>query len=228
MIKKTMCCASVFLMMQVHAGRPFATEDAGVLEQASCEIESAYAREKARAGNKAQEWSIQPSCGLGFNTQLGVGYGRGWQDGVAERGQWLAGKTAIKTLSDKDWGLTVAYSARRQQAEGDHYRLSETVVNGVVSVPVSAWLVHGNWGWNKPRQGEPQAMSWALALEKPEAIGPLDLGVETFGDNRCSPWVQVGARWAVIKERFFLDASLGQQIDTQRTRALTAGMKITF
>lgn len=226
-LNKSLLCVLIMASAQSFAGM-LATEDAGVLDQGQCELEGVYSHSKAKDGTAAQEWTVQPTCGLGFNSQLGAGYGRDWQDGVANRSQWLAGKTSLKALSETDWGLALAYSATRAQAQGDVYRLSETVVNAAFTLPLADNFVHANLGWQKPRNGDVQAMSWALAYEHNGLAGPIDAGLELLGDNHTAPTMQVGLRWNVIADRLTVNASLGQQINPERTRTVSTGIKVSF
>jgi hypothetical protein len=60
----------------VQAGRPFATEDAGVLAQKECEWESFAARARTRGEPRETGWSTQIGCGVGFKTQVALAFGR--------------------------------------------------------------------------------------------------------------------------------------------------------
>ena len=225
---RSLFCVLCLAAAPSFAGRPFSTEDAGVLEQGQCELESAYSHSKAKHDSAAQEWTVQPSCGLGLASQLGVGYGQDWQSGVANRSQWLAGKTSLKAVTESEWGAALAYSVKRAQAQGDVYRLSETTLNGVVSMPFGDNLIHANLGWSKPRDGSVQAMTWGVAWERTSIFGPVDAGLELVGDNHSARTAQLGVRWNIIPEQLTLDASLGQQINPERTRTATAGVKVSF
>lgn len=59
-------------------------------------------------------------------------------------------------------------------------------------------------------------------------IGGDSMGSHEMLSDREAPWVQVGARWAVIPERLFIDSSWGRQVDSNRARQLTVGLKFSF
>jgi len=69
---------------------------------------------------------------------------------------------------------------------------------------------------------------WAVAAERPGAIGPFDLMGEIYGDDRDRPWAQVAARWNVVPGRVLVDASYGIRTDRERDRLATVGMKLAF
>ncbi len=67
-----MACAALPLAAQ--AGRPLATEDAGVLDAGSCEFEAFAATERATASPVLRSHAFQVGCGVGARTQLALGF----------------------------------------------------------------------------------------------------------------------------------------------------------
>ena len=68
-------------------------------------------------------------------------------------------------------------------------------------------MLHANLGWSRSRIDETNATTWGLLAEWEGLLGPLDAGIETFGDDHQAPWIQFGLRWPVIKDRMNIDAS---------------------
>lgn len=67
-MRKSTVCAGVLLALAAspaNAGRPFATEDAGVLVAGECELEAYASRETAGDAPKETGWWVQLGCGLG-------------------------------------------------------------------------------------------------------------------------------------------------------------------
>lgn len=67
-----------------------------------------------------------------------------------------------------------------------------------------------------------------LVLACPGALGPVDLMTELVGDARAAPWLDVAARWTVVPDRLYIDASWGRQTDSTRSRQFTLGTRIAF
>ena len=219
-----------------QAGRPLATEDAGVIDAGGVELESYFSRFSERDEAPVFGRNIQPSVGVGFGTQFGVGFGHSTQSGSggAERQISLSGKTSIKTLTDQDWGLALAYGVSKVRSpseddeESPRYRYSGAAVNAAFTLPRGDWNFHANLGWQREHLAHRSLTNWALAAERKNAVGPVDLALETYGNDQDPAWLGVAARWSVIDERLFLDSSYAMQLSSTRARQWTLGLKLAF
>lgn len=211
-----------------QAGRPLSTEDAGVLGQHECEIESYAGRVTGSAVPTVNTRWAQFGCGVGWSTQLALGAGPDRDENGKTMRAALGGKTFIRELTEEQAGVTIAYALFGAREPGDRFRHEASELKAVLTVPVDGWLLHANAGWQHNRRDRQQSTIWALAVERPEAIGPVDLMAEVFGDDRSATWTQVAARWTVIPKRFYLDTSWGRQTDSARSRQVTIGLKIAF
>ena len=208
-----------------HAGRPLTTEDAGVIEHGKCEAEGFTAR-MTEAGEPALKLdSLQLSCGTGAETQLALGAQRGRSDGETERALRASGKTYLRPLTEEHAGIAIAYAISGIAPPGEGFHHETTELNGALSVPLGAVTAHVNTGWIRFRPTQRNVATWALALEAPAAIGPVDLMAESYGHDRAAPWLAVAARWGVVKERFFLDASYAMQTNGSHSKLVTVGFK---
>jgi hypothetical protein len=207
------------------AGRPLVTEDAGVLNRGECEIES-YAGRADKPAINAQ-WA-QIGCGTGFNTQLAIGAGREKSEGERSTTAALTGKTFLRELTDEQAGFAFSYAFSGAKESAGSFGHEATELKGVVTVRHGDWLFHGNLGWQRSHGTRTTSSLFGLAVERTGAFGPVDLMAEVFGNDHEAPWVQAGARWAVIPKRLFLDSSWGVQTDSKRLRQLTVGLKLAF
>lgn len=210
------------------AGRPLATEDAGVLGQAECEIESYAGRARSNDSDSVTTRWAQFGCGIGHDTQLAFGTGAEKSDEGHTRPTALTGKTFLRELTDEQTGVSLAYALYGALEPGNRFKHEATELKAVVSVPHSGWLVHANLGSQYSKTDKNYSTIWGLAVERPGAVGPVDLMAEVFGDNHSAAWVQVGARWVVVPERFYLDTSWGVQTDSARAKQVTVGFKFAF
>ncbi|HEU0201226.1 MAG TPA: hypothetical protein VFR86_12425 [Burkholderiaceae bacterium] len=225
--RAVVAAALTLVALPAVAGRPFATEDAGVLEPGECELESFYARATARDTPRETGWWLQPGCGIGVRTQLAVGAGMTRVEGESTRAVAVAGKTYLRPLTDDQWGLTVAYQLGMARPPGESFEHDLTEVRAVVTVPLGQTLVHANVGWNRAQVDRIDSTLWAVAIERP-LLKALDVGAEAYGDDRTAAWLGVGARYAVVADKFFVDASYAVQTNSARARLLTIGIKLEF
>jgi hypothetical protein len=210
------------------AGRPFATEDAGVLAAGKCELESYLLRHTSGAAPAQTGGWVQPGCGVGARTQLA--FGGGWTRSESDRftAAALSGKTWLRELGDDEIGVTLAYSIGGERAPGGSLRHETTALAAVMSMPLAKrLLLHANLGWSRSQSQRVDATAWALALEWTGA-GGFDFGAELYGDDREAAWLGIGARYALRPEKLFVDFSWAVQPDRRRAKLLTAGLKLAF
>lgn len=225
-------CAVVLLLAAsaAWAGRPFVTEDAGVITAGECELETFLSRTTMRDEASTRGGWIQPGCGVGLATQLSIGAGRSRSGIERETQAALTGKTALRALTDEQAGVTIAYSISGRRARGVSFKHDATAVAAVVSLPVEKdLLVHANFGWQRAEKDRRNTGVWATAIESLSVWPDLDVGAEVFGDSRTAGvYVGAGARYALKPERVFVDASWARQSARARGTLATIGVKLTF
>lgn len=206
------------------AARPFATEDASVMDAGECELEPSAVRTRARGGVKQSRWWVQAACAVGERTQLGLGGGAERGEGLRRHAVALFGKTALHHHSDQGPNFSLAYGAETGRERGDRWRYQGAGVALVASqrLGVSTWSA--NLGWSRDAIARRSSTTWALAWERP-VIASLDAGVEVYGDDRESAWVGIGLRWGV-SDSLSLDASFARQTNSARTRVLNTGLTL--
>lgn len=209
------------------AGRPLQTEDAGVLGVGECELEAAGEREKPKDEGSIRAGSVQLGCGVGYRSQVALNAGRVKFPGGRADEVNLAGKTALLELADDATGVAVAWSFGGQKPRGGSFKYEATEIKGVVTHPVGDWQFHANLGWSRCQSDRRNVTIWSVAAER-TSLGPVDVMAEVFGDDRAPAWLNAGIRWPVVRDRFFLDASYGVQMDSGKTKLATVGMKLAF
>jgi hypothetical protein len=178
-------------------------------------------------GVVSPERALQLGCGIGFDTQLALGLARASAGGAHADGLALGGKTSLWKGSE-DAGLALAYSLAWGRAGGGSWEHAETALNLAYSRPTSKELtLHANLGHARDEIGGAAATTWSLALEH-AGFGALAPMAEVFGDDREGPWWNLGLRWTVADEKFYIDASYGRQMASGRARLVTLGFKFAF
>lgn len=212
-----------------HAGRPLVTEDAGVLEKGSCELETYARRLTERAAPSSNGFSLQYGCGVGMRTQVALAATMDRADGATVRGLAFGGKTSISDGGEADPSWTLAWGLTAEKSPGASLGHETTWLNGVFSMPLGKDLkLHANLGWTRAQSTHQSTTGWAVALERSTASG-IDVMGEAFASDRDrAPWLQVGLRWAAVPEKVFIDGSWGFQTVSSRPRMLTVGLKAAF
>jgi hypothetical protein len=214
-------------MYSAHAGRPLATEDAGVLGKGECESESFAARNTAADSDAATTLSTQIGCGFGFGSQLQLAVARRSAADERTHTLTLGGKTQVIDRPDDGLGLTLAWGIVSLRPAGGSFKRYTTGLNLALSQQLSSSLTgHANLGGVRTQNPRQSSVTWNLALEYALAAG-LDLMAEAYGQERDKPWAGVAVRYAV-KERVFVDASVAQQSGTSKAKLLTLGARLGF
>jgi hypothetical protein len=215
------------LALPAQAGRPFTTEDAGVLERGSCEWEGVAARWHVPDSSTTRALSTQLGCGVGARTQVALGYASARTDGQSVQSLALGGKTSLSRDAQSPLQLTLAWGGATLKAPGRSHHHDTAYLNLVAShTYANGWTAHANLGALRSRLAEQDSTNWALALEKAVG-GGLDLGAELYGDDRSEPWLGLGARWTA-SDAFSLNASWARQGGREGGRLLSAGFKLAF
>lgn len=211
------------------AGRPFATEDAGVLERGDCEWESLAGRSRSRGSPTERSLSTQLGCGLGLATQGAVAAGRSHTGDERSQAWSLGFKTTLSGAGgDPATAFALAYGAEAdRQGQQRSYRRSASFVSLVATRPLGAgWTAHANLGWRRDHAERRDSATWALAVEK--AVGAsFDLGAEAYGDDRGERWIGAGLRWNLGKA-WSLNASYAANAETPAVRLAVVGFKFAF
>lgn len=218
------------LALPTLAGRPLQTEDAGLLDRGACEIEGVQQRLRVQ-GETGTENGLAANCGIGFDSQVGLGLAWARAAGERSRSAGIGGKTGLWAgEGDGAPALTLAWGVGADR-DGGHWRRSDRFATLVASVGAGPGTLHLNLGHVREREPRRAITTWNLAWEhEGYAIGGLSLAPmgEVFGDDRGDRWWNLAARLTLVPERVFFDASCGRQTGAGKARRVTAGFKLTF
>jgi hypothetical protein len=215
----------------VHAGRPFFTEDAGVLEKSACEWESVAAHASVDGAPSATQLTTQLGCGVGslggIATQLAGGLGQSRSGGFTDKAYWLSGKSGWTAAGDAPLMLAVACGANWLRPEGGTSSLQTVFVNWVATQPLMDKVTgHLNLGWVGNRLAKLNTTTWNAAVEY-AVTDVVDVGAEVFGAERSNTFMGTGVRWALSKS-LSLNAGYAVQNGGDRNRLGSLGIKLSF
>ena len=211
-----------------QAGRPLQTEDAGILEAKTCEVEGVSARTRVAGASSVRDNALQLGCGVGLNSQVSLALSRTADGADRERGVRLGGKTELWSAGgDEGAALTLAWGVSGARAAAGSWKTAGVDARAVVSVPAGPLTWHLNLGHERDTQVRSSSTVWGVALEH-EGFGALAPMAELFGNDREAPWWNLGLRYTIAKDQAYLDMSYGRQIRTGTPSLLTAGFKLVF
>jgi hypothetical protein len=218
------CAAPLF---SAQAGRPLATEDAGVLDRTDCEWESFAARGTERDSGAVNTLSTQVGCGIGVGTQVALALQRESADGQRANALALGGKTALIERKEGRPALTLAWSAAAVKLPGETMKHERTALNLVLSHELAKTLTgHANLGWVRSQSARRTARTWNLAAEVAMGNG-VDVMAEVYGEQHDKPWFGAGVRFAAT-DKLNIDASYSLQSGAAKAKLLTVGAKLAF
>ena len=198
--------ALVAALNGAHAARPFFTDDARVVDEGHCQLETFYKEQRAYSGS---EFWFLPAC-----NPSGVELTAGGNRIEGEHNFILQGKKLFKALETNGSG----YAASLGSFGGDLY------VNGIASFSFldDRAVVHTNLGLIKDKG------TWGIGLEA-LLVAPRLYGIlETFGQRGETPTQHVGLRFWVIPDRFQIDATAGRQSASPEQRFNSVGLRLLF
>jgi hypothetical protein len=191
-----------------HAARPVETEDAALLDANTCQLETWLQRNRS-----STEYWAHPACNIGGHVELAVGAARIREAaGTNHSVGVVQAKTVFRAYDDRQsgWGLvlgTERSGASHRNSIGNPY------ASVITTLPLrgEAVFLHANAGWTRERDDVEQTRrdraTWALALDSLVAEDTR-LSLETFGQSRERPQIQLGLRHALVPGRVQLDASV--------------------
>lgn len=186
---------ALFLSSTAHAARPFVTDDARVVDQGGCQIETFYKDQRTYSGS---EFWFLPAC-----NPSGVELSLGGNRIEGDDSLILQAKALFKPLQTNGYGLAGSVGL----SGGDPY------VNGIASASFfdDRAVVHANLGMIQDREANLLRGAWGLGLEAllfaPRLYGIL----ETYGIKDEKPTLHYGLRFWIVPNRLQVDATHGEQ-----------------
>lgn len=206
-------CGLLLAATQVHAARPFVTDDARVVDPGHCQLETFYKEQRNYSGS---EFWFAPGCNpalvpLPSGLELSAAAAR-----IEDEKQGIfQAKYLFKELQPNGYGLAASAG----------YFGSDPYLNTIASFSFldDRAVVHTNLGYP-----DNFGATWGIGLEAllwaPRVYGI----VETYGQRSETPTLHYGLRFWVIPNRFQIDATQGRQSGDPDTRFLSFGLRFLF
>ncbi len=188
-----------------HAGRPLDTEDATILDEGWCQLESWVFGSRSTT----RYWLV-PACNPFGNLELQVGYAREQPDGAPGHNDYLLqAKTLLKPLEANGWGIGLSASAVRFGSDVERTSGYTALLIVSRSLADDRVRLHGNAGALYTQRTRRTSGLWGLAgeFDVTERVTVLGEVVGVSGEGRLA---QVGGRVWLVPERVSLDGTVGR------------------
>ena len=182
-------------------------DDAAILGANDCQLESWV----NNSASGTEYWAV-PACNFSGNLEIALGGAR-----VVEASQAgkvaihnvavLQGKTIFKPLDNNGWGAGLVFGTQTVSGHGG-------IGDVFATVPVSfsffdgGLLAHANAGLVRMASSRHAYKTWGAGIEA-VLNDTSTLTAETFGQPGGKPFVQLGIKYWLTRDRLQLDATYG-------------------
>jgi hypothetical protein len=211
------------------AARPFVTDDARIVPDGGCQIET-FVKQQRNFGER-EAWFL-PGCNPGGNLELTFGGLNIRHDASGRASTLIAqGKTMLRPLQTNDVGVALTLGTLRQRPfapeSASHWSPFVNLVSSI-SLHNDALVIHVNAGALDDRNTAVMRPTWGLGGEI--LLTPrLYAIVESYGQKGEKASEQIGLRFWVVPERVQVDGTLGSQRSGPPTRNwMSLGLRLLF
>lgn len=209
------------------ADRPLTSETADVIGPGECQLEAALLRTAVRGEARLHGQELFGSCGLPWDTQLGLLLAREHGGGGPRlRLLGVHGKTTLVAPDENTTGWGIAYGMTSDHLSGEGWQHGSPHITLAATRRLGAGLIgHLNLGWERAQRDHASSTAWSLGIEREG--GAWGWALDLFGDDRSRPWVSGGVLLEV-NAQLSLNLGYARQLDAQRAQQWTLGSKIRF
>ena len=200
------------------------TDDARIVDERSCQVESWLRREKDRT----ELWAL-PGCNVGGVIEFTAGGGHFREpDGLRASDLLVQAKALLRPLNTNDWGASMSAGHVRHRAVAGGAAASDYYVNLPLSLSLrdDQLTAHANIGWLREGASGANRTTWGLAAET-QLHPRVGLVTEAFGQLSRDSFYQLGLRFWVVPERVQIDTTYGNRIGRgDQARWFSIGLRL--
>ena len=215
---------AVLCMAQAHAARPMNTDDANIVDEKACQLESWV----KTTHTSLERWAI-PGCNFGGEVEWSVGGNAQTDDGLGKTQFWVAqAKKRWVPVGENTIGIsTTLGSMVTRPAFGGKPEDKDYYLNVPVTVPLGHdRFVHLNAGWVNHQTLGVSRPTWGVGGELP--LTPRVIAIaEAYGESEFGTRYQVGLRVWAVPQRVQVDTTYGNQLgQPEHLRWFTVGLRL--
>ncbi|MNR83535.1 hypothetical protein D3C72_143150 [compost metagenome] len=213
--------ATATLASTAYAARPMITDDARIVDDKSCQVES-----WARMNRGSTEYWALPACNFSGNLEVTIGGSLTREGGSsANTDQLIQGKTLLKPLETNGWGAALTVGTDRHPQAGNGRDWYATVPLSF-SFNDDRFVLHTNTGWLRAQDSKRNLLTWGIGSET-QLSERSWLIAETFGQNRGKPSYQMGLRHWLVPNRIQIDTTYGNRYGSDSSqRWFSIGLRL--
>jgi hypothetical protein len=207
-------------MPAAQAARPFVTDDARVVDQGGCQVETFVKRQ--RRFDEQEFWAL-PACNP-WGAELTLGYIRLNSTPAGDtHSTVLQAKTLLKPLETNGAGFALTLGTLL----GDK---TSPYVNGIGSFSFAddRVVLHTNVGAARDNVAALTRWTWGIGAEVLLAAPRLYGILESYGQRGEKPTLHTGLRIWVVPNRVQVDATVGLQNAEPERRFGTLGLRLLW
>ena len=204
----------------VHAARPFVTDDARIVDQDGCQIETFVKRQ--RRFDETEFWFV-PACNP-WGAELTIGHARVDSTPSGDtRTAILQAKSLLKPLATNGSGFALTLGMLANAANSPYVN---TI--GSFSFADDRIVLHANLGAIRDNVARISRGTWGAGAEI-LLIAPRLYGiVETYGQRGDKPTAHTGLRIWIVPNQVQIDTTVGVQRSSLARRFGTVGLRILW
>lgn len=195
-----------------QAGRPLYTDDAGILPQGACQLETWL-----QTGIQPAQWVLGPACNphgpIEWGATLIVQKAPAEDRQHSRQDQFgLAAKTVFKELEVGSWGVGASLGFTRPLPGNQGPLGSRLIAAGSLlfsASPTAKLTLHLNAGAIQP-EGRHAVANWGTAFEYIIDERWTLVG-EHYGERHGRPFTALGAAVWLVRDKVQLDATFGRE-----------------
>lgn len=207
-----------------HAARPMNTDDANIVDEKSCQLESWV----KTTHTLLERWAI-PGCNFGGEVEWSLGGNAQTEDGVGKTQYWLAQakKRWVPVGADTVGISTTLGAMSTHPAMGERPSDKDYFLNVPVTLPLGEdSFVHFNAGWVQHQTLGTRRSTWGVGGELPMTSKVIAIA-ETYGEAAMGTRYQLGLRVWVVPQRVQIDTTYGNQVgQPEHLRWFTVGVRL--
>lgn len=211
-------------MGNAYAARPMSTDDANIVDDKACQLESWV----KTTHSALERWAI-PGCNFGGEVEWSVGGNAQTEHDVGQTQFWLgqAKKRWVPVGEDTVGISTTLGVMSTRPVSGDRQVEKDYFFNVPITVPLGQdRFVHLNAGWVNHQTLGVNRPTWGVGGELPLTARVIAIA-ETYGEADYGTRYQVGLRVWMVPQRVQIDTTYGNQMgQPEHLRWFTLGVRL--
>jgi hypothetical protein len=207
-----------------HAARPMSTDDANIVDEKSCQLESWV----KTTHTSLERWAL-PGCNFGGELEWTLGGNAQTEHEIGKTQFWVGQvKKRWQPVGENTIGIstTIGTMATRP-GTADRPNDKDYYLNVPVTVPLGQdRFVHLNAGWVQHQGLGVTRPTWGVGGELPLTAKVIGIA-EAYGEANAGTRYQLGLRTWIVPQRVQIDTTYGNQVgQPEHLRWFTVGVRL--